>query len=65
MKRTATFPFALLVLLADARAALADIAAPDPVPMSEGDSGLAILLVVAFVVMIALVALVVIRRMRK
>jgi len=63
MREIAAFPLALLVLFSDVRVALADIALPDPEPQPEPDMG--ILPVSACVIVVALVALLVIRRLRK
>jgi putative effector of murein hydrolase len=65
MKRTATLPLVLFALLADARVALADEIYPGLNILEEEDSELVVPLVVASVVLIALVALVAIRRMWK
>lgn len=65
MKRTATFPLALFALLADARVALADEIYPGLNILEEEDSEPVVPLVVASVILIALVAFVAIRRMRK
>ena len=63
MRGIAAFPFALLMLLFDARVALADLALPEEEP--PADLGAGILPVVACVIVVALVALLVIRRLRK
>lgn len=67
MKRTVAFPLALFALLADARVALADVEDIDPdfEFMLDENPEIVFLLVVASVILIALVALVAIRRMRK